>query len=101
MTLFVKSLKPIWLKGCKRTYSDNLPPPQIFGNPEGCDLYNTPIVLNYRGFAAGEDSADILPVEDNIGEAASTRLSGSLYPVMRVSRWQLNQLAKKDLDPST
>ena len=52
------------------------------------------------GAAAGEDSAEILPVEDNVGEAASTQPFGSIYPVMRVSRWQLNQPAKMDSDPS-
>ena len=50
--------------------------------------------------AAGEDSADILPVEDSVGEVTNTRPFVSIYPVMRVSRWQLNQPAKKDSDPS-
>ena len=52
------------------------------------------------GAAAGADSADILPLEDNVGEATHTWPFGSIYPVMRVSRWQLNQPAKKDSDPS-
>ena len=52
------------------------------------------------GAAAGEDSAEILPVEDIVGEAASTWPFGLIYPVMRVSSWQLNQPVKKDSDPS-
>ncbi len=62
-----------------------------------------PIVLLQRcsyGAAAVEDSADILPIEDNVGEAMNTRPFESIYPVMRVSRWQLNQPAKKDSDPT-
>ena len=70
---------------------------------KGCNIYNV-IVLLQRcsyGVAAGEDSADILPVEDNVGEATNTRPFGSIYPVMRVSRWQLNQPAAKDSGPSS
>ena len=44
----------------------------------------------------GEDSADMLPVEDTVGETTNTRPFGSIYLVMWVSRWQLTQPAKKD-----
>ena len=52
------------------------------------------------GTTVGEDSTDMLPVEDTVGETTNTRPFGSIYLVMRVSRWQLNQPAKKDSDPS-
>ncbi len=62
------------------------------------------IVFCYRGVPMGllhdEDSADILPVKDNVGEATNTWPFGSIYPVMRVSRWQLNQPAMNDSGPS-
>ena len=53
----------------------------------------------YRTTADG-DSADMLPVEDTVGETTTTRPFGSIYPIMRVSRWQLNQSAKKNSDLS-
>ena len=52
------------------------------------------------GTTAEGDSADMLPVEDTVGETATTRPFGSIYPVMRVSRWQLKQPAKNDSDLS-
>ena len=48
------------------------------------------------GPTADGDSTDMLPVEDKVGETTTTWPFGSIYPIMRVSRWQLTQLAKKD-----
>ena len=42
----------------------------------------------------------MLPVEDPVGENTTTRPFGSIYPIMQVSRWQLNQPAKKECDLS-
>ncbi len=65
-------------------------------------IYNFIILLQRcsYGVAVGEDSADILPVEESVGEAKNTRPFGSIYPVMGLSRWQLNQPATKDSGPS-
>ena len=52
------------------------------------------------GPTADGDSADILPVENKVGETTTKRPFGSIYPIMQVSRWQLTQLAKKDSDLS-
>ncbi len=49
LTLFVESYKPSGWRNVKRAYSDNPPASQIFGNPDGCDLYNDPFVLYFRG----------------------------------------------------
>ena len=40
----------------------------------------------------------MVPVEGPVGENIITRPYGSIYPIMRVSRWQLHQLAKKESD---
>ncbi len=49
---------------------------------------------------ADGDSDDMLPVDDPVGEKKTTHPFGSIYPIMRVYRWQLNQPAKKESDPS-
>ena len=49
----------------------------------------------------GEDSAKMLPADASLEEAANPQLFGPLYPVIWVSKWQINQPSKNDLDPST
>ena len=49
----------------------------------------------------GEDSAKMLPADTSHEEAANPRPFGPQYPVIRVSKWQLNQPSRRDLDPST
>ena len=48
-----------------------------------------------------EAIAEMLPAEASIEEAVSPERFGPLYPVTQVSKWQINQLPKNDLDPST
>ncbi len=48
----------------------------------------------------GEDSAEILPADTSLEEAANPQLFGLLNSVILVSKWQLIQTPKSNLDPS-
>ncbi len=49
----------------------------------------------------GEDSAEMLPADASLEEAAYPQPFGPLYSVIQVSKRQLNKPSKSDLDPST
>ena len=66
----------------ERAYCNDSPPPYhdyLVEPRERGVIYNAIILLQRcsYGVAAGKDSADILPVEDNVGEARNTRPFGS------------------------
>ena len=42
----------------------------------------------------------MVPVEGPVGENIITRPFGSIYPIMRVSRWQLHQPPKPESVPT-